>query len=154
MTTSLHFHVFSIVFLMGTSFCGLNSTSVDKLVLIYIQLKSCKNERAIVAQWEYLWHHSAIVWSYAVTMETVYKQIIELMNTKTMSQLYWMLHFCLYARKKILHLWTMTLLSNFKMDEYVILYGWKMVLASMVLTNWLTILTFLLRMVWFMCIPM
>ncbi len=38
MTRPLHFHVFSIVSHMGTSFCGLNSTSVDKPVLINVKI--------------------------------------------------------------------------------------------------------------------
>ncbi len=37
MTRSLHFHVFSSVSFMGTSFCGLNSTSVDKPLLINVK---------------------------------------------------------------------------------------------------------------------
>ncbi len=38
MTRSLHFHIFSIVSLMGTSYCGVNSPSVDKPVLINIKI--------------------------------------------------------------------------------------------------------------------
>ncbi len=35
----LHFHLFSIVSLMRTSFCGINSTSVDKTVRINIKIE-------------------------------------------------------------------------------------------------------------------
>ncbi len=35
---SPHFHLFSVVSLMGTSFWGLNSTSVDKPLLINVKI--------------------------------------------------------------------------------------------------------------------